>query len=90
MDVDLKDTSLFVAGWHGSTRKVCADGGKLNISNVHPLVFASTSCLGSNTGDHEKALRVTQRIVQVEPGFSDAWHLRSSIEMDLGMLDCLR
>lgn len=52
MNATLENTSLFVAGWHGSTRKVCAHGGKLNISNVHPLIFASTSCLGSNTGDY--------------------------------------
>jgi len=53
MDVNLKDASLFVAGWHGSTRKVGAHGGELVLHNVHPLIFVSTSCDGSNTGDYE-------------------------------------
>ncbi|MCK4458718.1 MAG: hypothetical protein KAU52_03220, partial [Methanosarcinales archaeon] len=53
MVVDLEYASLFVAGWHGSTRSVGAHGGDLVLQNVHPLIFVSTSCDGSNTGDYE-------------------------------------
>jgi len=40
-----------------------------------------------NTGDYEQSLGVTQRILQIEPNFSDAWHLQASLEMDLGKLE---
>jgi hypothetical protein len=55
MKVDLKIPSLFVAGWHGNTRRVGAGnkGPELLLTNVHPLIFVSTSCDGSNTGDYE-------------------------------------
>ena len=53
MVVDLEYASLFVAGWHGNTRRVGAHGGDLVLQNVHPLIFVSTSCDGSNTGDYE-------------------------------------
>jgi tetratricopeptide (TPR) repeat protein len=39
------------------------------------------------SGDHDRALRITQRILQIDPDSGDTWHLKGSLETDLGDVD---
>ncbi|RLJ00256.1 MAG: hypothetical protein DRP08_06645, partial [Candidatus Aenigmatarchaeota archaeon] len=52
IDMNLKDYSLVVVGWHGYTRGIVSLESTITPTNVHSLIFTGIPCLICNEGDY--------------------------------------
>ena len=48
------------------------------------IVLYQAALLCRDCGDYSQALRIIDRCLQIQPGFSQAWHLKGSALIDLG------
>jgi Flp pilus assembly protein TadD len=52
-----------------------------------PAVLYTAAQALRDSGDHERAMRATRKILEISPSHADAWHLKGSLELDGGYLE---
>ena len=56
----------------------------IQLATRDPVILYQAALLYRDCGDHDQALRVIDRCLEIQPKMSGAWHLKGSILTDIG------